>query len=384
MAAPTAPQLFQPTKVGPVSIAHRAVFAPLTRFRATKSTHIPVLPLVKDYYSQRASVPGTLLISEGTIVALKAGGYHNVPGIWSDKQINAWKEITDTVHAQGSSIFLQLWAIGRGARPEVLASYDPPIPFVGPSNIPVSAEGPPPHALTADEITEYINLYAQAADNAVHRAGFDGVEVHAGNGYLLDQFLQEVSNDRTDKYGGSIENRSRFLLEIVDAVSRTVGVERTSVRLSPWSNFQGMGVADPVPQFTHVVTALRDAHPSLAYLHVIEPRVSGAEDREQHAHESNDFIRAIWQGKPYITAGGYTLASALDAGERGELVAFGRLYISNPDLPLRLKHNISLTPYNRKTFYVPGDSADAHVGYTDYPFAEISALESGHAVQVAA
>ncbi|KAG5639251.1 hypothetical protein DXG03_003795 [Asterophora parasitica] len=146
-----------------------------------------------------------------------------------------------------------------------------------------------------------------------------------------------------------------------------------------------MRMADPVPQFTHVVTALRDAHPSLAYLHVVEPRVSGTEDVEHQAHESNDFIRTIWQGKPYITAGGHTRDSAVEAGERGELVAFGRLYTSNPDLPLRLKNNIPLTPYDRNTFYVSGESPEAHIGYTDYAFAEtVPIAETGHTVQVAA
>ncbi|KAG5644504.1 hypothetical protein DXG03_008246 [Asterophora parasitica] len=381
MSAPTLSQLFQPTKVGQTSLAHRVVFAPVTRFRATKSTHVPILPLVKDYYAQRASVPGTLLITECTIIALQATGYPNIPGIWNDEQVNAWKEITDTVHARGSSIFLQVVAFGRGALPDVLASYDPPVALVGPSSIPVSTQDPIPRPLTTDEIAEYTNLYVQAAHNAVNRAGFDGVEIHSANGCLLDQFLQDVSNDRTDKYGGSVENRSRFLLEVVDAVSRTIGPERTGLRLSPWNNFAGMGMVDPVPQFSHTATALRDTFPALAYLHVIEPRMSGSEDREQHAHESNDFIRAIWQGT-YITAGGYTRETAIEAAEQGELVAFGRLYISNPDLPSRLKKNISLTPYDRKTFYVPGERPDAHIGYTDYPFAETS--ETGHAVQVAA
>ncbi|KAG5641380.1 hypothetical protein DXG03_005374 [Asterophora parasitica] len=381
----TLPQLFQQTKVGQVSLAHRVVFAPLTRFRATKSTYVPILPLVKDYYGQRASVPGTLLIAEGTYIAERAGGFHNVPGIWNDEQIKAWKEITDTVHAQGSSIFLQLWALGRGASPEVVGFYDPSVPLVSASNIPVTAQTPTPRPLTIDEIGEYIKLYAQAAHNAVHLAGFDGVEVHGANGYLPDQFLQDVTNDRTDQYGGSIENRSKFILEIIDAISRAVGPERTGLRLSPWSRFLSMRVEDPVPQFTHLVTALRDAHPSLAYLHVIEPRVSGNIDVEHQTHESNDFIRAIWQGKTYINAGGYTLDSAVDAGKRGELVAFGRLYISNPDLPLRLKKNIPLTSYDRNTFYIPGEHPDTHVGYTDYPFAETNLTSgTGNAVQVAA
>ncbi|KAG6919055.1 hypothetical protein DXG01_009308 [Tephrocybe rancida] len=378
------PQLYQPTKVGAATLSHRVVFAPLTRFRATKSTHVPVLPLVKDYYAQRARVSGTLLITEATFVDRRAGGYHNVPGIWSEEQIAAWKEITNAVHAHGSSIFLQLWALGRVADPSVLASYDTPEPYplVSASDVPETGK-PAPRPLSVDEIKEYTAYYARAAHNAVHRAGFDGVEVHGANGYLIDQFLQDVSNTRTDAYGGSVQGRSRFALEVVDAVVSAVGPERTAIRLSPWNPFQDMGMSDPVPQFSHLVTSLRDAHPSLAYIHVVEPRINGNTDREHEAHESNDFLRAIWGERPYISAGGHTAESAVRAAERStELVAFGRYYTSNPDLPLKLKHHIKLEPYNRGTFYVPGEHADAHVGYTDYPFAK--ELENIREVQVAA
>lgn len=268
---------------------------------------------------------------------------------------------------------MQLGAIGRVASPSVLEANNPPLPLVGPSNIPATGHANP-RALTVDEIQEYVQLFARAAENAVHRAGFDGVELHGANGYLLDQFLQDTSNDRTDKYGDSVENRSRFMLEAVDAVARAVGPERTALRLSPWSKFQDMGMKDPVPQYTHLITTLSEAHPSLAYIHVVEPRINGDVDREHAAHESNDFIRALWKGRPYVTAGGYMAQSAIAAAERGsELVAFGRYYISNPDLPLKLKANAALTHYDRKTFYVPGEREDAHVGYTDYPFTEESA-----------
>lgn len=373
MPATIVPQLFQSIKVGPVFLLHRVVLAPLTRFRNTKATNVPILPMTKVYYTQRAKVPGTLLITEGTMVGPQAGGYDNVPGVWSDEQIGAWKEITDSVHAAGSFIIMQLGAIGRVASPSVLEANNPPLPLVGPSNIPATGHANP-RALTVDEIQEYIQLFARAAENAVHRAGFDGVELHGANGYLLDQFLQDTSNDRTDKYGDSVENRSRFMLEAVDAVARAVGPERTALRLSPWSKFQDMGMKDPVPQYTHLITTLSEAHPSLAYIHVVEPRINGDVDREHAAHESNDFIRALWKGRPYVTAGGYMAQSAIAAAERGsELVAFGRYYISNPDLPLKLKANAALTHYDRKTFYVPGEREDAHVGYTDYPFTEESA-----------
>ncbi|KAG6907361.1 hypothetical protein DXG01_009214 [Tephrocybe rancida] len=384
------PKLYQPTKVGAVTLSHRVVFAPLTRFRATKSTHIPVLPLVKEYYAQRASISGTLLITEATFIHPRAGGYHNVPGIWSEEQIAAWKEITTAVHAHGSSIFLQLWALGRAADPSVLASESEssgtpnaePYPFVSASDVPEAGKLAP-RPLSVDEIKEYTSYYARAAQNAVHQAGFDGVEVHGANGYLIDQFLQDVSNRRTDAYGGSVEGRSRFALEVVDAVVRAVGPERTAIRLSPWSQFQDMGMSDPIPQFSHLVTSLRDAHPSLAYIHVVEPRVSGNADREHAAHESNNFLREIWGERPYISAGGHTEKTAVQAAERNtELTAFGRYYISNPDLPLRLKHHLKLEPYNRGMFYIPGENADAHVGYTDYPFAK--ELKNIREVQVAA
>ncbi|KAF5378539.1 hypothetical protein D9615_007079 [Tricholomella constricta] len=386
MATPSIPQLFQPMKVGNLTLSHRVVLAPLTRLRATKTTHVPYTAMVKEYYTQRARTPGTLLITEATFIASKAGGYDNVPGIWSDEQIAAWKEvqyafppaqnqpnpckfqITDAVHSQGSHIFMQLWALGRAARPAVLDAHDPPLELVGPSPLPMSFQPEAtPHALTTTEIAEYITLFAQAARNAVFCAGFDGVEVHAANGYLLDQFLQDVSNLRTDEYGGSVVARSKFPLEVVDAVVAAIGPERTALRLTPWSRYQDMGMSDPVPQFTHFVTTLRDAHPTLAYLHVVEPRISGSIDRTAGAHESNDFLRDIWGDRVYLSAGGYTRESALVAAaeRRSQLVVFGRWFVSNPDLPVRLREDLPLRPYDRKTFYVAGERADAHVGYVD-------------------
>ncbi|KAG6828462.1 hypothetical protein H0H92_007871 [Tricholoma furcatifolium] len=371
------PQLFQPTKVGTVTLSHRVVLAPLTRFRATKSTHVPVLPLVKDHYAQRARVPGTLLITEGTFIDVRAGGFTNVPGLWSDEQIAAWKEITDAVHANGSFIFVQLWALGRAAEPAVLASYDPsaPYPFVGASDKPLSSNPAiSPRGLTVDEIQEYVSWYARAAHNAVHRAGFDGVEVHGANGYLIDQFLQDTSNTRTDDYGGSVEKRSQFALEVVDAVVKAVGPERTGIRLSPWSLFQDMRMADPIPQFSHVVTSLRTSYPSLAYIHAVEPSASGSSDSDEQQGESNDFLRTIWgSDRVFISAGGHTRETALktvEAGGEKVLVAFGRHYTSNPDLPLKLKYNVELEPYNRNTFYTLAHHPDTHVGYIDYPFAK--------------
>ncbi|OCH84792.1 NADH:flavin oxidoreductase/NADH oxidase [Obba rivulosa] len=364
MSTEAAPKLFQPIQVGDIQLKHRVVLAPLTRFRADKShTHGD---LAVEYYSQRGSTPGTLLISEGAFISAKAGGYSNVPGLWTDAQLAAWKKVTDAVHAKGSYIYAQLWALGRTANAEQLKSEDPSYDVVSASDIPL-AGGPKPRPLTTEEIKEFVEAYRTAAYNAVHRAGFDGVEIHGANGYLVDQFLQDVTNKRTDAYGGSVENRARFALEVVDAVAGAVGAQKTGIRLSPWGEFNEMRMADPKPQFAHLVQQLKARHPGLAYVHLVEPRVAGNDEREPAAGESNDFIRDIWLPQPLISAGGYTRDLAIEVAEKtGELIAAGRYFISNPDLPKRLKHNVPLTPYNRDTFYIP----ESPKGYIDYPFAE--------------
>ncbi|KAJ6617435.1 putative NADPH2 dehydrogenase chain OYE2 [Mycena sp. CBHHK59/15] len=361
----SSPKLFQPIQVGDVELKHRVVFAPTTRFRAD-ANHAP-LPHVAEYYEQRASTPGSLLISEATFIAPRAGGYKNAPGIWSVEQISAWKKITDRVHAKGSFMYLQLWALGRAASLEELTEEG--LPYVSASDVPLSG-GVAPRALTVEEIQEYVQLYATAASNAVHKAGFDGVEVHGANGYLLDQFLHDGSNVRTDAYGGSIENRTRFPLEVVEAVVKAVGQKKTAFRISPWGTFNDVHFVDgdPQPTYTHLVTQLRQRYPDLAYLHAVEPRVNGGETVEIKASYSNDFIRDIWGGMRFISAGGYTSETALDVAERkGDLVAFARPYIANPDLPYRLLHGIALAKGDRSLYYAPG-STDPK-GYTDYPFA---------------
>ncbi|OSX62206.1 hypothetical protein POSPLADRAFT_1143778 [Postia placenta MAD-698-R-SB12] len=373
MASTAVPKLFQPTRVGNSMLAHRVVLAPLTRLRADKA-HVHT-DLAVEYYAQRASVPGTLLISEGTVIAAKAGGYPHVPGIWSDEQVAAWRKITDVVHAQGSRIFCQLWAIGRGAFPGILEAEDPSLTAVSSSEIAIKGVtllGQPyskPRALTVPEIQEYVDLYATAAQNAI-RAGFDGVEVHGANGYLIDQFLQDTCNTRTDVYGGSIENRCRFALEIVDVVVRAIGADRVGFRVSPWSPFQDMRMADPRPTFTYLVRRLAELHPDLAYLHAVEAHVAGSAFREPEAWESNDFMREIWAPRPFICAGGFERDSALaHSEETGDLIAFGRAYIANPDLPTRLAKNWPLNKGSRETYYIPMSAE----GYTDYPFIDESA-----------
>ncbi|KAG7453217.1 NADH:flavin oxidoreductase/NADH oxidase [Guyanagaster necrorhizus] len=337
-----APKLFQPTNVGPISLNHRVVLAPLTRFRASKA-HIPHVRIVKEYYEQRAHTPGTLLITEAMCIAERAGGYDNVPGIWNQDQIDAWKEITSAVHAKGSYMFCQLWALGRAADPKILASEG--LPYVSASDVGLSHEAVAPRPLTVEEIREYVELYAQAARNAIS-AGFDGVEIHGANGYLLDQFTQDVTNKRTDVYGGRISNRVRFPLEVVDAVASAIGPERVGYRISPWNNSNGMTMVDPKPTFGFLASQLKVRQPRLAYLHVVEPRMVGLYGRKEEdigVHEENDFIRRVWSPKALISAGGYSRESAIDTAEnKGDLIGFGRHFIANPDLVYRLERDIAL------------------------------------------
>ncbi|KAJ7106665.1 hypothetical protein C8R44DRAFT_843125 [Mycena epipterygia] len=352
------PKLFEPLTVGTAALQHRAVLAPLTRYKAS----------TEHYYTQRANKPGTLLITEATFIAARAGGYSHIPGIWSAEQIAAWKVITKSVHAKGSFIFMQLWALGRAASPQHLTTEDPSFPYVSASDVQLTGQDQPPRPLTVPEIKEYAGLYAQAAKNAID-AGCDGVEIHSANGYLLDQFLQDVSNKRTDEYGGSIENRARFVLEVVDAVVAAIGAEKTAIRFSPWSPFQDMGMADPLPTFSYVIAQLAARYPDLAYIHLVEPRINGNATRDEvGVHETNDTLRALWAPRPVIRAGGFTREGAIEAAESGDLIAFGRLYISNPDLPERLEKNIPRTAYERSTFYIIGE--DSPRGYTDHAFAE--------------
>ncbi|KAJ3726584.1 hypothetical protein FB446DRAFT_664846 [Lentinula raphanica] len=375
-ASPSA--LFKPAQVGNMSLKHRVALAPLTRLRAN-AAHVPN-PIVTEHYVQRGSVPGTLLITEAALISHQAGGYAHVPGIWTDEQVARWKEIVDAVHATGSYIVLQLWAIGRPSIPGK-PGMEPDFPYdhVSASNIPMEpGDSHKPRPLTIPEIKEYVDWFATGAKNAVERAGFDGVEVHGANGYIVDQFLQDVSNDRTDEYGGSIENRARFGLEVMDAIVKAVGPERAAIRISPWSTFQGMRMKDPKPQFRYFVEELKKAHPKLSYIHVVEPRIDGFEFRTDLPEwENNDFIREVWtqegNARWLISAGGATRENAIEAAdEKGDIVAFGRPFIANPDLPYRLEHNIPLNPYDRNTFYVPdGNTPD---GYTDYPFAPKQAL----------
>jgi 2,4-dienoyl-CoA reductase-like NADH-dependent reductase (Old Yellow Enzyme family) len=343
--------------------------APLTRLRADEN-HVP-LPFSKTYYEQRASVPGTMLIAEATLISPSSGGIPNGPGIYTESHIQAWKEITDAVHAKGSYIFCQLIALGRAADPTTLqkeGGYE----VLAPSPIAMEAGMLVPNELSEEQIRGIIGDFGVAAKNAI-RAGFDGVEVHGANGYLVDQFLQDVSNQRTDIWGGNVPNRARFGLEVAKELVEAVGADRVGFRLSPWNTWQGMKMVDPVSQFGYLVERLKEL--KLAYLHLIESRVINNVDCEKT--EGIDFLLDIWgKTSPVLVAGGYkpeNIDAAFDEYKGNDIaVVFGRHFLANPDLPFRLKHQLPLNRYDRDSFY----AAMQEAGYADYPFS-VEFLESG-------
>jgi N-ethylmaleimide reductase len=363
-------KLFTPTRVGPYKLSHRVVMAPLTRMRSDPGD-IPS-DLMVEYYTQRAS-KGGLIISEATPVSIRGYGYAGAPGIYSDSQIAGWQRVTNAVHAKGGRIFQQLWHVGRQSHVDLQPNGEAP---VAPSAI--AAEGyaytkrgeapfSMPRALELDEIPGIIEEFRSGAERAL-RAGFDGVEIHGANGYLPDQFLQDGTNTRNDEYGGPIENRARFLLEVTQAAISVWGADRVGVRISPSSTYGSMSDSDPRATFGYVTTELDRL--GIAYLHVVEPRIKGTEDVAHGEaaigaqHLRKKFSRTL------IAAGGFTPASAEAIVTFGDadLVAFGRHFIANPDLPERIRQGLPLTRYDRSTFY----GGDAR-GYTDYPVAETAA-----------
>lgn len=365
-------KLFAPVRVGQMDLKHRVAMAPLTRLRADDN-HVQ-LPIAVEYYAQRASVPGTLLIAESTLICPAHGGVPHAPGIWNHEQIEGWKKITSAVHSRGSSIVCQLVAPGRAADAAVLQK-EGGHRLVSSSAVPMPGEGymartgpaPTPHAMTEGEIWACVGDFAQAARNCI-AAGFDGVEVHGANGYLVDQFLQDTCNKRADAWGATVEGRSRFAVEVARAVSAAIGPQRMGFRISPWSEFQGMRMGDPVPTFSYLTRQLRDLR--LGYLHVIDSRVNNNVDCE--ASGDIGFILDIWgSGLPILIAGGNKPDNVFESADQkyanhDVVFVFGRYFISNPDLPYRLKNKIGLAGYDRETFYQP-ESPD---GYIDYPFSE--------------
>ncbi|KAI7855915.1 hypothetical protein BDC45DRAFT_505053 [Circinella umbellata] len=360
--------LFQPTKVGNHQLEHRVVLAPLTRFRSDEN-HVPT-DLQAEYYSQRAT-KGGLLIAEATFInARNAGAYPGAPGIYNQEQINGWKKVTSAVHKKGGIIFLQLWHVGRATISRLLPNKAQPVSasnvaIQGPFMLSADEDYEVPHSLSIDEIAEITQEYVQAAKNAI-TAGFDGIEIHGANGFLLDQFLNSSSNFRTDQYGGSTENRGRFTLEVVKAISDAIGTERVGIRLSPWSGYQDMEDNTPYETWGYLIQQFQKEHSNMAYVHMIEPRNSFSVKIEDNANTLDPF-RKVWKG-PFISADGYTTQPELAtkiADKTGNLIAIGRAFIANPDIVYRLKNSIPLNRYNRDTFYTPGP-----VGYTDYPFAK--------------
>jgi N-ethylmaleimide reductase len=359
-------KLHSSIQVGPHQISHRVVLAPLTRMRADAGA-IPG-PLMAEYYAQRTS-EGGLLIGEATIAAPNDNGYLGAPGLYDDSQIAGWKLVTDAVHAQGGKIFLQLYHAGRQSNSQLQPGGAQPVApsAVEHGGVAYTEAGwvpnTPPRELKVEEIKGLVESFREASRRGI-AAGFDGVELHAANGYLLDQFLQDGSNKRTDSYGGSIENRARLLLEVVEAVASVWGYERVAVRIGPSGKFGDMSDSDPEALFTHVARELDKLN--LAYLHLIEPRIAGNvedESRDQNPVASR-LIRRHYKGL-IIAAGGFNGESANAIIESGDadLVAFGRHFIANPDLPARLRHGWPLNPYDRESFF-----GGTEIGYTDYPF----------------
>ena len=359
-------KLFSNVKIGQFELTHRVVLAPLTRMRAEEGA-IPGA-LMAQYYSQRAS-KGGFLLTEGTAVSPGGNGYLGAPGLYDDSQIAGWSRVVAGVHAKGGKIFSQLYHAGRQSHDDLQPKGERP---VGPSEIPHNGmaylEGgwtpsTPNRALTLDEIPGIVEQFRSAAKRAL-AAGFDGVELHGANGYLLDQFLQDSVNQRTDVYGGSFENRARLLIEVTQAVISVWGSNRVAVRLSPASIFNDMGDSQPMELFTYVVQQLDKLN--LAYLHLIEPRINGVIEDENVDQEAiaSKHLRQHFSGI-IITAGGYNGDSARAIIESGDadLVAFGRHLVANPDLPERLRRDLPLNAYDRPTFMGGNE-----VGYTDYPF----------------
>lgn len=358
------PPLLGPLKIGKILLKNRVIMAPLTRRRATDD-HIPTT-IMKTYYEQRSSAG--LIIAEATNISRQAVGYMNSPGIFTDYQVEAWKPITEAVHKRGGVIFLQLWHVGRVSHPflqphGILPVSASAIKAQGLINTPEGQqEMVSPRALQTDEIKNVILDYSVASQKAIE-AGFDGIEIHGANGYLPDQFLHDGSNKRVDQYGGSIENRCRFVLEIVEACSRVIGSEKVGIRLSPSGIFKDMADSNPVALYEYLIKRLNEFN--LAYLHLMEPYVAlePAEKYKQYLKVVTPYFRQLYKGV-LITNVNFDFESGNKIIEQGhaDAVAFGKLFISNPDLVERFRKGAPLNPWDTDTFYYGEEK-----GYTDYP-----------------
>ncbi|QGT81109.1 alkene reductase [Pseudomonas coronafaciens] len=351
--------LFETFALGHMTLANRIVMAPLTRNRAGAGL-VPT-DLAVTYYAQRASAG--LIITEATQVSAQAQGYQDTPGLYTAEQIAGWRKVTDAVHAKGGHIFVQLWHVGRVSHVDLQPGGAAPI---APSAIRAQtktfvnngfADVSEPRALELNELPGIVDDFRQAAANAI-AAGFDGVEIHSANGYLLDQFIKDNANVRTDAYGGSIENRARLLLEVVGAVVKEIGAQRIGVRISPVSPANGVSSSDPQAQFDYIAQQLGEL--GIAYMHVVEGATGGPRDVAPFDY---DALRQRFK-HTYLANNGYdlTLATARVNANQADLIAFGRPFISNPDLVERLKTGAPLAALNQATLY--GGGAE---GYTDYP-----------------
>jgi len=352
--------LLSPYKMGDLTFRNRMVMAPMTRCRAVER-NVPS-PLAVTYYTQRASAG--LILTEGSQVSTQGIGFDRTPGIYSSEQVAGWKKVTAAVHQAGGNIFLQLWHVGRMSHPDYLNGDLP----IAPSAIPVgedihTPQGkkkiPVPRALFPDEIPSIVHQFRQGARNA-REAGFDGVEIHGANGYLLDQFLRDGSNQRTDNYGGSLENRIRLPLEVARAVTQEWGPQRVGYRISPHFSFHGMADTDPATTFSRLATELDRI--GIGYIHLVEP-VGGKLGATDPDALLAPRIRAKFNGTLMLN-GGYDAASGNEVIESGlaDLVSFGALFLANPDLPDRFGKNAPLNSGDPLTFYMGEEK-----GYTDYP-----------------
>ena len=364
--------LFSPLQAGDLHLHNRVAMAPLTRNRSPNA--VP-RDITATYYAQRASAG--LLITEGTAIDPFAQGYADVPGLYDTAQLDGWKKVTDAVHARGGKIVTQLWHVGRVSHVDLLPEGLPPVaPSAVQANtrtyvidkatgkagfVPVSA----PRALQAKELPVIVHSYVQAARSAVETAGFDGVEIHAANGYLLEQFLKDGANQRTDDYGGSIENRARLLLEVTRAIADAIGAGKVGIRLSPVTPANDIVDSNPQPLYDYVARQL--APLGLAYIHVIEGATGGPReiaDRPFSYAQFKDNYRMAGGKGAWMVNNGYDADMAAHAVASGhaDMVAFGKLYIANPDLVERLREKAPLNPWDQHTFYGGGER-----GYTDYP-----------------
>ncbi|XP_019176720.1 PREDICTED: 12-oxophytodienoate reductase 2-like [Ipomoea nil] len=356
--------LLTPYKMGNFHLSHRIVLAPLTRQRSYNTIPQPHAIL---HYSQRTT-KGGLLIAEATAISDTGLGYPDTPGIWTKQQVEAWKPIVDAVHAKGGIFFCQIGHVGRVSNTDFQPNGQAPISSTDKPLTPQNqAQFTPPRRLRADEIPQVINDFRLAARNAI-QAGFDGVEIHGAHGYLIEQFLKDGVNDRTDEYGGCLRNRCRFALEVVEGVADEIGGERVGIRLSPFANYMECGDSNPNGLGVFMAESLNKY--GILYCHMVEPRMKTVGEKSDCGLDSLLPMRRAFKGT-FLVAGGYDREDGIKAvaENRGDLVVYGRLFLANPDLPKRFELNAPLNKYDRNTFY----TSDPIIGYNDYPFLENTA-----------